>query len=166
MDQIGLALSRRKLPRKPFSRRICLAGCALEFPSLPLVLSAYGPPSLLLSAPPSPLSPPPRALLFCCSVISSRPPWGLPSHSKGNLTGVGAVGYIAETILSRNCHNSNRSPSNLNRQCFSTLFFEVSVRRNVCENIETLKVCEHRAIVLISISLEMIILNRQSLRNH
>lgn len=47
MDQIGLALSRRKLPRKPFSRRVCFAGCALNLPRprSAILLRLCGPPA-------------------------------------------------------------------------------------------------------------------------
>lgn len=56
MDQIGLALSRRKLPRKPFSRRVCLAGCALDSVALSLPLRLW-----------------PRIRPFCCPPPSSHP---------------------------------------------------------------------------------------------
>lgn len=64
MDQIGLALSRRKLPRKPFSRRVCLAGCALDSVVLPLLL-------------PLPLRLWPCIRPFCCPPPLFLPP--LPS---------------------------------------------------------------------------------------
>lgn len=112
MDQIGLALSRRKLPRKPFSRRVCLAGCALDS-ILPLLLPSSLPPSarhpsLLLSA---------RVIILLLRNIPGTPVGLLPSHSKGNLTGARALGYVTEMILNGIvivCTHTQRKFSNLN----------------------------------------------------
>jgi len=87
MDQIGLALSRRKLPRKPFSRRVCLAGCALDsclrprpcIPGVPSVLSVSFPTYLFplpphLPLPPlRPFRPPPCVIILLLRNILETP---------------------------------------------------------------------------------------------
>jgi len=83
MDQIGLALSRRKLPRKPFSRRVCLAGCALDSclrPRLPASLRPFcavglfpHPPLPPSPCPPLPFRPPPCVIILLLRNILETP---------------------------------------------------------------------------------------------
>lgn len=68
-DQIGLALSRRKLPRKPFSRRVCLAGCALDSRPPPLAFGSASVPSVVRPS----LLPPAHVIILLLRNILETP---------------------------------------------------------------------------------------------
>lgn len=71
MDQIGLALSRRKLPRKPFSRRVCLARCTLDSVLPPPSSFAFGPTSVPSVVRPPPLPPAHVIILLLRNILET-----------------------------------------------------------------------------------------------